>query len=571
MTHIPHFWAPTRVRELDTTPLQDRKPARIVACLNVWNDLGALQATAGTWMPYVDAIIAVDGAYGAIDQGLSTDGTREFFRGLKKPVTLLDGAGLDQCAKRTMYLHAGQPGDLLFIVDADEAVVGGHVLRGVGLCDVGWVRIHSNLYRRQYGQPRLIRWMEGLHYQGRHHWIYHHDRVLCTHQYGGPGYEHRVINIAMNNQRQLGRSSARIAAKKQIQTVQHAREVSQCSMPSAEMSDAKIGARESLQILMVAYRDDGLAPSRLHTAINRTTPHASLFFKKRPGPFGVPDGYLVRHGTHQLSQAAASADVQHFHGTISMEQSLRRNVPTVFHHHGTLYRTNADEYNAQARNCGALVLVSNLELLSWADDLDAYFLPNAMPVARYRQLRTTFWKPWTGNTPFRVAHSPSRPERKGTNEFLAACARLAKRGIPVEPVMLHGFTHANVLKAKATCHAAFDSFWLGMQCSGLEAAAMGLPVIAGDETVANRYIEHFGACPYTFANDLEQLESALERLVSDATFRADETSRVSQYVVQHHDESAVALRYLDLLDMAFGWRSQPIRRPHMIRRTGVTV
>jgi len=551
----PSFWSPTTTRELDSTPLSDtERPARIVACINVWNDLDALKQTLPSWFAYVEAVIAVDGAYGAIDQGLSTDGTREYLSKMKR-TTLVDGAGLSQCDKRSLYFRHTRAGDMLFIIDADETVLTPQALREVPICDVGWIRVHSNLYKRQYGQPRLIRWQPGLRYQGRHHWIYANHRVLCTHQYGGPGFEHRVSNVTINNQRQLGRSPSRMSAKRENHAVQIADERSQCSMPTAFASDTQIGGREALQIAHIVYRDDGLAPSRLHTAINRTTPHSSLFFKNRPGPFGVPDGLLMSQNSVKMMQAQQQADVLHFHGVMSQAKRIRRTSPTVFHHHGSLLRANAAEYNAQARSINALILLSNLELFSWTTDVEAHFLPNVMPVARYRRLRDRLSVPWDGNSPFRIAHSPSKPERKGTKEFLAACERLNARGIPVEPVMLHDKDHHEVLRIKATCHAAFDSFWLGIQCSGLESAAMGLPVIAGDETVARRYTEQFGAVPYTMAVNGEQLETQLERLVDEPAFYMTEAFRVSTYVTAHHDESAVALRYLDLLDTAFGWRS----------------
>ena len=45
-----------------------------------------------------------------------------------------------------------------------------------------------------------------------------------------------------------------------------------------------------------------------------------------------------------------------------------------------------------------------------------------------------------------------------------------------------------------------------------------------------------------------------------SAFWADEMLRVFTHVRDHHDESAVALRYLDLLDTHFGWRENPLQR-----------
>lgn len=557
------FWAEPKGRELDATPLEDvASSLRIVACLNVWNDLSALKRTLPTWRPFVDHIIAIDGAYRETGHSLSTDGTREYLQSLPN-VTLWDAAGETQCEKRTRYFQACRNGDTMFIVDADESIYPNTptgTFRKMPICDVGWIRIVSPLYDRSYGQPRIIRWMPGLEYRGRHHWIYQGDALLCSHQYGGVGYAHRPVNITLYNQRKLGRSPQRLAMKHAHHERDIDRERVLSATPQSVMSDTAVAKRESLQILMHAYRDDGLAPSRLHTAINRTTPHSSIFVKTRPGPFSVPDQYLLPRDTWKLNMATSTADLIHFHGVMSVVKGLRSSIPTVFHHHGTLYRRNAPDYNRLARERNALVLLSNLELFSWTDGASAFFLPNTIPVARYAKL-ASIHRPCLDHVQlFRVAHSPSQPQRKGTDAFLKVCASLQSKGYPIEPVLIHDQTHRDALRMKATCHAMFDSFWLGMQCSGIEAAAMGMPVIAGDETVAQRYRDHFGAVPYTFAENEQELEYQLARLVDDRAHYDVECTRVGDYVRNNHDESAVALRYLDLLDGHFGWREKPFQK-----------
>jgi hypothetical protein len=547
------LWRSPIGRELDTTPLVDIPAPRIVACLNVWNDLPALEHTVPSWRTSVDHIIAVDGSYAPAEPTLSTDGTREYLLGLG--ATIIDAAGLSQCEKRTKYFEAAAPGDTLFIIDADEAVTDAQTLRQLPTLDVGWVRIASPLYAYHYGQPRVIRWMPDLAYRGRHHWIYQGEQLLCTHQYAGPGYAQRTVALTIEHLRQFGRPTARRDAKRTHAVTQRAAELPQIAMPTSATSDTTLTRRESLRILQIAYRDDGLAPSRLHTSINRTTPHTSVFGRVLPGPFGATTQYDIKQGFDaRMNAVGRTADVLHHHVKMHvLRPRPHAALHQVFHHHGSMLRNHAVPFAAQAVEHNALILVSNLELLSWADN--AHFLPNAVPVARYAALRAVHQRPFDGMQPFRVAHSPSQPLRKNTDAFLAACERLQAKGVPIEPVMIQNQTHSDALQIKATCHAAFDAFWLGMQCSGLEAAAMGLPVVAGDETVAGRFREMFGAVPYTFANTTDELEEQLLRLVTDADFRAQETARVYAYTVAHHDEAAVALRYLDLLDEKFGWRS----------------
>ena len=561
------IWDLPNGRELDSTPLPDSfRPKRLVACVNVWNDINALRRTASSWMRYVDHIIAVDGAYKETGYSLSTDGTREFFQALKN-VTLVDAPGLDQCAKRTTYFNLAREGDYLLIVDADEQLIEGHSLNSIPECDVGWIRISSSMYKRTYGQPRLIRWQPNLHYRGRHHWIYCGDRLLCTHQYGGNGFAHRTMRATLINQRRLGRSTERIAVKNSHHSRQVEVERVLSAIPESVMSDSSVNGREALHILMYAYRDDGLAPSRLHTAVNRTTPHSSVLVKTRPGPFGVQEQYLAGKHTIQLRQALGGADIVHYHVSIGNSIGIRQGARIVFHHHGTMLRNNSIDYAKQAKDRNALVLVSNLELLSWTQGMTAYFLPNTVPVARYLALRNQQSRRMDGV--IKIAHSPSHPQKKGTDKLERVVAHLKSKGYPLELVMIHDKTHRASLLMKSECHIAFDSFWLGIQCSGVECAAMRMPVIAGDTTVRDRYVEHFGECPYTFAENEEQLEAELKAIIESPDYYDHEARRVHSYVTNHHDESAVSLRYLDLLDITFGWRSTPLSAPRPVRSSSL--
>lgn len=549
------LWNNLSGRELDTTPLAEQARARrVVACLNVWNDLQSLQRSIGTWRSYVDHVIAIDGCYDTIGNEVSRDGTREFLRDTFDSIEIIDLPGVSQCAKRTEYFDHGRDGDYMFVVDADEHVLNGRVLCELPRCDVGWVRIQSPLYQRQYGQPRIFRWRPGLNYRGRHHWLYENHLLVATHQYGGPGYAHRSVGLVMQNVRDVARTGERKSAKRDNFFKQQEVEAPLSATPRSVLSDSKIGAREALWILNYAYRDDGIAPSRFHSAINRTTPHTSMFFKTRPGPFGVTTQYDAVKDGGRLVQAANLADVIHIHTVVSLAHRVNIPKPHVFHHHGSILRANADKYEQEAKRKNALVLVSNLELLSWTGDHPAFFLPNVVPFARYNQLAQENRKFYDGNNPFRICHSPTHAERKGTKQFLQACHTLMERGLPIEPVLIENRTHADSLFIKSTCHAAFDSFWLGMQCSGLECAAMGMPVIAGDPIVRDRYVAQFGQCPYTFANDQESLEAEITALVESEDYRLHEADRVSEYVMANHDESSVGLTYLDYLDQAFHWR-----------------
>jgi hypothetical protein len=554
-------WHEFTGRELRDEPITDPAWPRVVACVNIWNDHAALAQTMPTWLPHVDHVIVVDGPYVAAGarEPVSTDGLPELLADLPSVELVTRGtAWPGQLDKRNAYLERATPGDLLFIVDADEFVTGAENLKSTPYGDVAWVRMESPLYQRSYGQPRLVRAQPGLRYDGRHHWLYVGDRLLATHQYGGAGFEHRLARVSMFNARGLGHTPQRAAAKRQHLQVQVAQERQTVSVGGAK-SDAAIGSRESLRILQVGVYDAGMVGFRLHTALNTTTPHASLFAAPDPGapknPYHGPVQFSVERDEPTIKWALERADVIHCNlgysvpGKLGVALAGRR---VVIHHHGTMYRRDAQSGNAwDVANGAGLKLVSNLELLRYGTDL--HWLPNPVPVARYQRLRAAR-RGETFPATFRIAHSPSKRQRKGTEAFLSAVERVRAKGIPVEAVLIEGVRHGEGLALKATCDACFDSFELGIQCSGLEAAAMGMPVIAGDPFVMRQYEELLGDVPYTYANDEDALAEAIEILATRPVMYERAAEHVLDYVTTYHDEAAVALRYLDLLDHAFGWR-----------------
>ncbi len=550
---------------------------RVVACLMVWNDSAALEQTMPTWLPAVDHVIAVDGCYQSLaDRGQtvqSTDDSLALISALPSHLIISPTAPWrDQIAKRNEYLKWCAPGDLIVIVDADEFFefdAGPDALRNLGTTlDVGWIEATSPLYKRPFQSPKLLRMRTGLEYRGRHHWLYVGDRLLMTHQYAGVGWNQRSLaGVRVRNQRGLGQTEAAHDLKRVRLHAQWESEKSAIAIPESTSSDTQTGAREALRILTVAKYDAGLAISRFHTAINTTTPHRSLYIRGREGSWpGSEAQFYLDDDPEELRRSMRGADVVHAHLAMAPLWAIRDDVlakapALVLHHHGTMLRKpNAMQAHEQdvhrfGGSDRVLELVSNLELLTYAPR--AKFMPNPMPVARYRAIRERERVPGTPGVdrPFRIAHSPSKRANKGTDGFLAVIERLLARGANVEPVLIEGRLHHDALKLKASADVCFDSFWLGMQCAGLEAAAMGMPVIAGDETVKGRYLAQFGNCPYTFANTPDELESVLLDLMDGETYRDSESARVSEYALRVHDDAAVSLLYLDYLDQHFGWRT----------------
>lgn len=176
------------------------------------------------------------------------------------------------------------------------------------------------------------------------------------------------------------------------------------------------------------------------------------------------------------------------------------------------------------------------------------YLPIPVPVADYRMAAAGHRR----GDRLRVAHSPTRREIKGTQALVDAVAWLNDtEGLRIELVLIEGMDHGEALRVKASCDVTFDSFWLGMQGSGIEGAAMGQVVIAGDTAAAAEAAAlNDGAIPWTFADDKYALVDVLRRVATNPAWAQQEAARVHDYVTRWHDYPAVGARYRNYLTKA---------------------
>jgi hypothetical protein len=326
----------------------------------------------------------------------------------------------------------------------------------------------------------------------------------------------------------------------------------------------------ALRIVQGTGYDPGNAAYRFHTAMNEHTKHASAFVRyltRNNNPFRCPTQYNATVDPLMTRALLLSADVVHCHIDWLLPQNVglghrpRRGQVLVRHYHGTQFNgakpvganRQVPRVNAEADDADAAVLVGARLQICALRPGRIHWLPITVPVDRYAAMvpADVTQRPWP-RRPFRVAHSPTKASIKGTREFLSVVKRLQAKGIAIEPVMIEHKTHADALKLKTTADACFDSFALGIQGSGLEAAAFGQPVIAGDADVADLYREHLGEVPYTFAPTWRTLETTLERLATDQLFYEAERRRAGDYVRAVHDYPAVARRYEAILADATG-------------------
>lgn len=96
--------------------------------ISAYQEAKGLERCLESTIDEVDVAFVVDGRYAGhkADNDLSTDGTREVALSFGRKVQLIDGGGLQQTEKRTLYMQACRRFgvDVLFIIDADEWVMG---------------------------------------------------------------------------------------------------------------------------------------------------------------------------------------------------------------------------------------------------------------------------------------------------------------------------------------------------------------------------------------------------------------------------------------------------------------
>ena len=332
----------------------------------------------------------------------------------------------------------------------------------------------------------------------------------------------------------------------------------------------------ALRITQGCGYDPGSAVYRYHSAFNAASKHASVFTRFDDTNQhcslrqfdGTRDAPLVReslltadvlhcHVNYMLAANATSQLLRAGDARSARPVQWRPGQWIIRHYHGSRPdgRTNLEHRvddlvraRAESDGGGLIRVGARLTLCAEPGASDLEWLPIPVPVERYRALRAEVgYEPPDGRRPFRIVHSPTKRSYKGTEVFIDAVQKLRAKGLAIEPLMIENREHGATLRLKATADLCFDSFWLGIQGSGLESGAMQMPVIAGDDSVRELYRQHVGECPYTFANDLESLIGAIERLATDRTFFDAEARRVAGYVEQYHDYAAVARRYEAML------------------------
>lgn len=320
-----------------------------------------------------------------------------------------------------------------------------------------------------------------------------------------------------------------------------------------------------IRSLQLTEYDPGNAAYRYHSAANTALGGTSAFVR-----YGHSSPYCdLRQYDGQSQEATVAAlfdqaHAVHVHMTYDMLDKgayrwpVRNKQLLVRHYHGSDSVDHVQPRfieNQLDADLGAVQVGARLYHNRYSPGMQ--WLPIPMPVADYQELRRKHFVPRADRERknLRLCHSPTHWRLKGTVALQSVVADLDAEGIAIDLVMIRDMKHGESLAIKASCDATFDSFWLGIQGAGLEAASMGQCVMAGDPEVWDDYLKiGMSETPYTFTRGSEELKAMLRRLANEPEFCIAEGERVKRYVDAYHDYPVVGALYWDILSRAMAER-----------------
>lgn len=161
-----------------------------------------------------------------------------------------------------------------------------------------------------------------------------------------------------------------------------------------------------------------------------------------------------------------------------------------------------------------------------------------------------------------ILHAPSHAEGKGTDRIRLAIASLQSKGFPIAYVEIINRPNAEVLEALKACDFVVDELYSDtyMARFAAEAAFFGKPSIVGTYASASDMGNLGGAdIPPVHHCHPDEVERAIEKLISDIAYRTELGSQARDFVNLHWSPKAVAARFMALVsgDIPDGWLADP--------------
>ena len=160
---------------------------RLVVGINVFNEATHIEKAILSVVKVADEVRVYDGAYKDYphDKPYSTDGTIKLVKELALKYSNIKLVEVtepwnNQIEKRTAMFEGLEEGDYFIKLDGDEYISNPEEIRKNLDLDVGWVWTFSNIYPNPYMTTRIFKYQKGMHYAGRHHWLYNGNNIFIT-------------------------------------------------------------------------------------------------------------------------------------------------------------------------------------------------------------------------------------------------------------------------------------------------------------------------------------------------------------------------------------------------------
>lgn len=228
-------------------------------------------------------------------------------------------------------------------------------------------------------------------------------------------------------------------------------------------------------------------------------------------------------------------DVLHLDGGADFTRDARfarsfsdRGKPVVAYYHGSDLRSRG--YIPAVDAVSDIRFTPEWDLLDHDPRLNYLYLPFDSALLPFRRRMP--------GRMFRIGHAARNP-LKGTAAVQAAVGALARKH-PVELVLIRDVSYSESLRLKFECDIFVDQLtnaggW-GYGMSGVEALAMGIPVVTNIPPAMQKYI---GDHPFVQADETT-LEVVLEKLITDASELQKIADFSREWVLKRHDIKKVA-------------------------------
>lgn len=215
--------------------------------------------------------------------------------------------------------------------------------------------------------------------------------------------------------------------------------------------------------------------------------------------------------------------------------------PVVLHHHGTIYRVGHSEFDRVANDHGLVQLCSTIDLTMYNSNVK--WLPNPIDIDLMQSIRKQYQPP-TQPHPMTFSHSPTVRSVKGSDVFIGASRTVGTRMILIEKK-----PWLTALGIKATADAVMDQLTYGYGLSGLEAMAMGVPVVGGllDE-VRPLFESTLGELPFLDVNKTNIVPQLKELIYTDLYWTI--ADRGHEYVKKYHSQENVVKQLIGYYQQA---------------------